>query len=467
MATRLNRRSPWIVLLAAFVAGAALAQTVPSVKKPGGSVPARGALPKGSALPDTILARVGKSRWVGLSEFQRAWRQVTPPARPDSLTPQAAREFLDLLIGKEILAENALTQNFQWTAEESSLYQQQRDQLTLRAALESALKEAGLIGAPGDTSRDEQALGIAVRESAATRMDIRFDEPLVGRLTAAWKALPRPSRDSSLTSQLRAMGAMPVVSEQDTGGVIAESGEGPYRVRDLIHSWRYTNPVQRLRVESPDQLRDLVKNGLFERALRRQARERNLEKLPAVAAALAERREYFAVSHLVEREVYLKLESDSLTMRKWYEQHVDEYDLPDRTVVFRMTLPDRAAAGRMAARLLSAVEAETLVATGLRSRVRYLNEITAESDKELFAMAWKAGPGTVLGPDSIATGFRVARVQELRPSRRRTFEEAVELVRHHYSGTEGERMMQELIARMRKRTPVTINTRAVERLAGS
>jgi hypothetical protein len=431
-------------------------------------------------LPDSILARIADNRTVTVGEFQRAWSQVQPPARPASLTPQTAREFLDLLIGKEILAERALRSVRSWTAFESAQYRGFRDQLTLKAAFDSAMQEVRLArAAAGDSALDNIVLGIAARESAATRMRIRYDDAVVARMARAWAELPRPTEDQDLAKRLQSMGALPKVAPADTGRILAESEHGPFRVAELLASWKRMSPLTRPRVETPEQIRDLVENAFFERALRQSAERRQLDRLPDIARRLEERREYFAVTHLVEEEVYAHLPRparmgpappehrarDSLTLRNWYERHIDEYKLPPRALVTQLLLPDRVSAGRMAARLRDEAEAESIRAGGQRAGLSFHGEVTEESDSALYRAAVRAGAGAVMGPDSVADGWHVARVEKVLDPRRRSFEEARELVQHHHYGVEGERLMQELIGRLRKETTVTLNPSAIAKLA--
>ena len=94
---------------------------------------------RAGALPDSLLARVGNGRDITVSQFRIAWSHLAPPERPDSLTPQTAREFLQLLIGKEALGEAALREPWVWTEEESAGYVALRDHLVLRAMLDSTL----------------------------------------------------------------------------------------------------------------------------------------------------------------------------------------------------------------------------------------------------------------------------------------------------------------------------------------
>src|SRR5207249_522478 len=157
---------------------------------------------------------------------RRSWAQVAPPARPDSLTPQAAREFLELLIGKEALAEAALRETWVWTHAESAQFGALRDRLTVQAALEEPLDEARRnLERAGAGAVDPQQAGLAARDSAAARMHAAFDDAVLARLARAFRALPRPSPDSGIFAQLRVLGMNPLVGPRDSLSIAATTTE--------------------------------------------------------------------------------------------------------------------------------------------------------------------------------------------------------------------------------------------------
>ncbi len=419
----------------------------------------------GGPLPDSLLARVGTRRDVSLAGFHRAWGTITPPQRPDSLTPESARKFLDLLIDKEVLGEAALRESWVWTARESAEVLGLQDRLTLGAVLDSALRATQVrLAARGDTIRDLELLGTVTRDSTVARLAPAFDTTLTRRLAAAWAAIPKPSPDSSLMSQLRAMGTMPVVAAGDQRRVLAHSTDGDILVRELLASWMALSPTVRPRVSTPAQIEDLARNALFERLLRRDAERRELKHRPDIATAVQRQREYIAVSHLVARDVYATLVPDSASLLRYHSTHPGDFDLPMRIRLLRLDLPDRSAASRMALELRDRAHADSLIARGRRKHVQYLSEITRESDSLLFDRALAAVPGSVLGPDSTSEGWTVIRVMEVVAPRSRTFAESRPLVEHAWYGEEGERRMVELIAKLRRHTSVEINDRALARL---
>jgi hypothetical protein len=465
------RRSRRIGLLWSALAALAVSASAGWAKGPAGPVgslkPNRDpVLPRGSGpMPDSVLAIVDGDRRVTVTGFRHAWDRVEPPSRPDSLTPKTAREFLDLLIGKEALGARALREKFVMTPAESAQLAGLRDRLCMRAALDSALHEVqGRMLASGDTVTNAQALGVAARESLVTRMDVSWNEPLVKRLASAFAALPKPSRDSSLMAQLRALGALPQVDSTELHGPLAHSRTGAFTVQDLLDSWSRLNPIERPRVETTDQVKDLVKNGLFERELRARAERARLAERPDIAAALANQREYFAVEHLVAREVYAKIDTSRAAYERFYRETESYWALPMRVDLTRLLLSDRASANTLAVRLANPADAESLVARAERRGVRYRYEVSEDADSVLYRGAMRAGIGGIVGPDSVDGAWRVARVNVVLPPRNRSFEEVRDLVGHRRYGEEGERLMVELMDRVTRATSVAVNERALQNI---
>src|SRR5262245_26871113 len=260
----------FLVALATASWAATGPSTGPSSAPPSGATTTQGAspkrpgksqvdLPKGGQLPDSVVAVVDARR-ITVGDFRRGWGQVLPPSRPDTLTPQVARQFLDLLIDKELLAARATEETWEWSAVESAQVAGLKDRTMMRVALDSALVAgARARAARGEPALDGEALGVAVRESTVAKLEVRYDEVLLDRLARSWKALPRPSSDSTIWSRLRTMGQMPEIVPADSGRVVAWSKAGPVRVTELLDAWAKLNPMFRPRVESADQVRDADK----------------------------------------------------------------------------------------------------------------------------------------------------------------------------------------------------------------
>lgn len=420
-----------------------------------------------TALPDSVLATVNGDRQVTVSGFRDAWDRLEPPQRPDSLTPQSARRFLDLLIGKEALGAAALTESWNWTTKDSAEYGGLRDQLIMKVVLDSALTDArDAARARGLDSLTMADLGTFAREQSIEKLGVTYDDALLERLAAAFAAVPKPPRDSGIFAAMRALGRNPEVDPNDLPKVVARWSGDTFTAGDLMNYWRSLNPLSRPRVELPRQVRDLVDNGIFERELRRSAKERGIEFWPDIAAQLHEKHEYIAVQHLVEREVYERIPLDSLTLVQYYRDNERAWDLPPRARVLRLVLPDREQADAMRMRLTDSTKVAELAKEASEAGVSYEEMYTSAIDSVMFDRAVEAGRGGIFGPDKVDDGWAVTRVQEVLPGRPRPYAEVVELVRHAVYGKKGEELMQELLKRCIAEADVLINERALEAVGG-
>lgn len=465
--THARRTSLWSVAIVSVLSvGWQLARVVAGEGAASSDTRTRHARPapdEARALPDSVLASVGTSRMISVSAFRDAWSRTKGSAPLDSLTPEEARRFLGLLADRELLAERASGETWTWTPAEDASFRAVRDRLMISAALDSALEEARrrLGKSAGDTASSLERLGIMLRDSTVARMGVRLDERLLERLARAWSAISRPVPGSSVSEQLGALSALPAIDPADTQRMLATLGDGVYRVNDLLDSWRRLSIAYRPRIGTASQLRDLVWNGLFERALRRKAETRRLDLRPDIAEALGRAREEIAIAHLVEREVYRKIARDSVAVLRFYQRHRDAWELPLRVRVIRLVLPDRATAERMATRLSDPAAAESLAAQARRRGVDYVTEWSPGSDSVHFAAAMRAGAGRVLGPVPEGGDWLVARVSEILPGRVLRFDEIRHRVEAQWMEAEAERLTRALCDRLGRGTRVIVNERAL------
>ena len=253
------------------------------------------------------------------------------------------------------------------------------------------------------------------------------------------------------------METLPELTPTELGRALARSSQGDYRVSDLLDAWQRLSPAYRPRIETSAQLRDLVKNGMFERMLRHEVDRRRLSEYPDVAGPLMEERGRFAVSHFVESQVTSKIEHDSLTLLRYFEAHRPDWMLPTRVRVIRLIVSNRAEAGRAVLQLRDPAIADTLAARGERHGMHYRLDIGAEDDSALFAAAMKAGSGAVLGPERRNDEWMVARVMDIRPGRPYHFQEVRSDVEYQWLAVEGERRLETLCKQLRKHMRVIIN----------
>jgi hypothetical protein len=409
---------------------------------------------------DGVLAKVGAKRTISTDDLVRASRMSA-----DSLTPESARRFLDLLVDRELLAEQASAERWTWTEAESSGFEALHDRLIMAAALDSLFQATrARLHAAGGPELDALDLGMLVRDSLVAELDLACDQSVLDRLARAWAALPRPESDSSAAAQVSMLKANPRVAAADSNAVVARSKTGEVLVGEILESWRRLSPAYRMRIESASQIRDLVANALFEHVLRERARLGGFERRPTIAAALARARDEIGIAHLLARDVFGTIHPDRVRLERHYGASRDRWTLPLRVRVLQLSTTTRVEADRLALRLRSTAEAETLRALARRAGLPYESEWTADGEGKAFQKALAAGPGIVLGPDPIDGGFRVTRIFEALPSRVPPFEEVRARVQADWTADEAERLTRQICERAKRRVGVRINGPAIARL---
>ncbi len=414
--------------------------------------PAEAATRANSGLPDSVMAMVG-TRSITVSEFRRMWRETHPGAVTDTLTPQSARGFLEVLIDRELISAAAARERFVWSPADSAAYAARADRITMSAALESALAEAR--AASRDTAASLEEVGVRARERAMTTLIPVFEDSALARTARRFAAIPRPVSDSSLAAQLRVLSKVPEFDPAERATALARSATaGAVTVDDVLMPWSRLSPAYRPRIETAAQVRDLAENVLFERWLRRQAKSQVYASDPALVRALARERELIDVQHLMAQRVHSIDPPAPETLERYFHDHSADWTVAPRWRVIRLEAADRAAATRWALLLRDPAAAESLVARAARQGVRYRAEIEAATDSALYARAAASGPGTVLGPDAVGSGWETVRVEALIPARTPAWDEVRGQVEDRWYADESARRLADLLARERRRQRV-------------
>src|SRR6185503_5071618 len=249
-----------VALLTPGTPWAQKAATAPAAKAPQASKAPAAAKPA-RPLPDSVLVRIDGREDVTVRRFRRAVRLLG--GDPDSLTPGDRDRFLDLVLEQRVLAAHVTRHPKAWIAVDSARFQAERDQVLLRAALSdrfSAVEERrrGL----GQPDLDEQAMGVAARESLLVELKPAWDEPLLRRVAQAFAALPQPTPEMRAKEQMALLGKVPDVAPADTARVLVRTTLGGFTVAELLQDWRRLNTIYHPKVSDQDAVRMLVGNSL-------------------------------------------------------------------------------------------------------------------------------------------------------------------------------------------------------------
>ncbi len=415
------------------------------------------------ALPDSVLLRLDGTEDITRRRFARAVRLLG--GNPDSLTPARRDEFLELVVEQRLLAAATLADPRPWTSRDSARFRVERDNILVRAALSDEFTRIeSLRRAAGLPDLDEQAMGVAARESLMAEIRPEWDAGLLRRVSSAFAEMPQATAEMSIREQLQVSGRSPVVPGADSLRVLVRTTLGPLTVAELLADWRRLAPLYRPRVTDDEGVRGLAQNSLFERHLRKAAAVPALAERPEVAAVIADRHEYHAVSSYLQRELVAGIPTDSLTLLRHYRANVKEFDQPAQAVLIVMTLADRRSADSLAHLFTIPGEADSIAFRAQRGGVHYTHLATESNEPELYRLAASAGVGGVHGPLQVEGGWRVFKVRSLEPRTSQPFDRVRGAVERSWYEHESERRIRALLDELERAARIERNEAALRAL---
>ena len=423
-------------------------------------------LASAAGLPDSVLVRIEGRRDIVRSFALRRWAQQAATTPPDSITPARVSRFLDLLTDEAVITEAAVREAAPWSPADSAEALTLKDRVGMAVALDSVLEAARTLEpAPADSADPAGAVGVRARAQTVERLNPRYDAAAIGRLALAFAALPKPSPDSTLAAQMRVLERRPQLTPADSSSVLARSSAGDLRAGDIVAAWTRLSIAVRPRIDTSEQVRDMLDNQLFERVLRQAATSGRFARDPRVTSTMEQYTEQVARNAYLEHEVLQALTPDSSAIAAYWAAHSSEWELPPLARGIRLVLTDPPAAVRMGAALANAAQADSLAARAERGGAHYRFAVSERSDSALFHRALAAGADAVVGPVNDGGNWWIARITALTPARKRSLREVYDAVAAQWYGHEAERRVEALASRLRRAMRVESNPLASRQLA--
>lgn len=429
----------------------------PAGPRPTAAAPAR------RTLPDSVLLRIDGREDVTRRRFERAVRLLG--GRPDSLTPADRDRFLDMVVEQRLLAARALRDPRPWAREDSLAFAGERDHILLRAALadrfEAIERRRRALGQP---DLDENAMGLAARESLMIELRPQWDSERLRSVGSYFAELPQPTSTMSPREQMAIAAMVPKVPASDTAKVLVRTTLGPFTVAELLADWRRLSSIYRPHVQDDEGVKALVQNSLFERVVRKEAEAPALARRPVVASVIADRVEYHSVSTLLQRELLASIPTDSATLEKHFRAHRAEFDRMPRASLVILTLADERAADSLARLFAVPGEAESLAFRAQRSGVRYTLMVSEASDSALFRDVLRTGAGGVSKPTRVDGGWRIYKVLAIDPRAPHEFSEVRDQVLRAWNEQESERRIRAFLDALKRQARLERNAPALRAL---
>jgi peptidyl-prolyl cis-trans isomerase C len=278
------------------------------------------------------------------------------------------------------------------------------------------------------------------------------------------------------------------LSEEQAAQVLARVGDRTITLGDYVAAIERMDTFERLRYQSPDRRKLLLKEMIDVQLLADEARRRGLDKLPETEERLRQVLRDELMKE-VRRSVPSASDLPEADVRKYYDEHKEEFSDPERRRVSHIAAGSRAAAEKLLEK------AKTATAAEWGAMVRE-NSI-APVPKELGSMPVElAGDLGIVGPPGHPRGanprisdairaaafkveksgdvlpevvedkgkFEIVRVTAITPARDRTFAESERSIRVTLVQQLVKQKEAELDKELRARFPVTIDEAALAKV---
>jgi parvulin-like peptidyl-prolyl isomerase len=297
---------------------------------------------------------------------------------------------------------------------------------------------------------------------------------------------PAPAPSASAAAQASA--APFKLSPEQAQQVLAKVGERTITLGDYVAALERMDTFERLRYQSADRRKLLLKEMIEVELLADEARRRGLDKLPETQEHL---RQVLRDELLrdVRKDVPSATDLPEADVRKYYDEHKDEFNEPERRRVSHIALANRAKAVEVLERAKSASSAEWGEMVREFSRAPVPKELGAmpvelsgdlgivgppghprganpRVSEALRAAVFKIGKSGEVLPELVEENgkFHVVRMTALTPPRERSYAEAERSIRVTLVQELVKKREAELDAELRKRFPVTVDEAALAKI---
>lgn len=310
--------------------------------------------------------------------------------------------------------------------------------------------------------------------------------PLLGAGCKKSKA-PAPAASASAASP-PASAAPFELSDEQAAQVLAKVGEHTITLGDYVAALERMDTFERLRYQSADRRKLLLKEMIDVQLLADEAKRRGLDKLPETEERLRQVLRDELMKE-VRRSVPSASDLPEADVRKYYDEHREEFSDPERRRVSHIAAGNRAAAEK----LLEKAKAASAAEWGAMVRENSITPVP----KELGSMPVElAGDLGIVGPPGHPRGanprvseavraaafkiektgdvlpevvedkgkFEIVRLTAITPARDRTFAESERSIRVTLVQQLVKQKEAELDKELRARFPVTIDEAALGRI---
>jgi hypothetical protein len=251
---------------------------------------------------------------------------------------------------------------------------------------------------------------------------------------------------------------LPDISPADTGRVLATYEGGDVTVGDLLHTYGHMPPLLRPPLESAEAVKGQVDGIILEPRMVELAYERGLDKDPEAVELIEHKREGLLVEKIFQDSILSQVRVTDAMRRKYYEDNKPGYFTYPNVRFAALLAENRAEADSLKGLLAGGADpAKLLEADSLRGRNRGSIQSRFQSQQgpyhKLLFEDLRPGKVAIEGPDKEGH-YAVIQLLHFDSGRQLEFREVEQLVDESLQNLEAERILNQFVARHRKRFTV-------------
>jgi len=292
-----------------------------------------------------------------------------------------------------------------------------------------------------------------------------FDEEGIKILLAAHLRVPPRNDVDSVTGLpvMRPNLALPVIAPADTGKTVALVGNRRITIGGYLAYWSRVPALTRPEIRERASLEGAIDRLALAPEIIRVSQERGYDKDPRILSELADQREGYMLDHYYETEIVPRVKVTESALRNYWAKDKAHYNdrasiKPRIILVDRKSLADsllvRLRAGSSFADLAREYsnEGESAAHGGEAGTMYRGSQPNAGLEDAMFATR----VGQLGGPEQTPQGWVIWRIEDATPGVVRNFEEARSMVERDFRITEADRLVSEMLAKLRKEAKVRI-----------
>ena len=250
--------------------------------------------------------------------------------------------------------------------------------------------------------------------------------------------------------------------------VLANTVKGPLTLAEFREMARLTSERQRGKIRDRVSLEKFISGLILRQHLLEQAGEAGIDKRDDVLQKIRLKKEKYLITRMMQSVLdTVRIAPD--TLRAYYEKRRDEFIFPRMVRVSEITVASREQAEALRERL-SAGEAFSDLARAYSIRKRTarlggdagyrMKEEFGEHAEEIFSLA----PGEIAGPFAIDDFYTLFQVTDIRPERRKTFEEARQEIEEKLLPVKRGAVLQAFFEKQKQAADIRMDLKALARV---